>query len=303
MNLQENIQKIKQLYSNLEKEEKLFESKTSNFNRIINLNNKRLSALNVNNLKKNKDGSINRQSNAGKEAIVLIDEISISKSNIEPLKNNFLQLKDSLIENIQKYLNQYFNHYFSNKDEIKKRLLGGLNSQSFYNNENNDYKKLQIEHEKIISNLNLNQIINTYLESYKFINLTIKFGHKNLFLDLIFNNQYIKLKRIIHLFRYNLFYFQCLLIPLIGLDYIKAEDSAFFIILTSFIWMVTLFLSFFYKKNIRKVHKIHSENFIEFKNKLDDYFKNTAQNFIYDQIKKDIKVELKYIKKKLTVIS
>ena len=301
MNLQNNIEKIKQFYSDLEKEEKLFESRTNNFNRIINLNNKRLSELNVNSLKRNKDGSISRQSSAGKEAVILIDQISKAKNNLEPFKNKFLQLKNSLIENIQKQLNQYFNHHFSNIDEIKERLLDGLNSQSFYTNENNDYKKLQIEHEKIFSNLNINEVINIYLKSYKFNDFTIKFGHKNLFLDLIFNKQYIKLKRIIHVFRYHYPYVFLIIFSGMKLGFIKEDDPVVTAVvsLIILIWVITFPLSFFYKKNIRKVHKMHSEKFLEFKNKLDDFFKNAAQDFIYEQIKKDIKLDLKYVRMKL----
>ncbi len=279
----------------------------------IELNQKknRLEKLDVKNLPRNKDNSISQRSNAGKEAVKLIgqipklevkqsslsqlhsekkekleNELKQKKSPIDQEKKNKVSIlskdKDGQIgripHEIKDMLKKCFNHY--SKDQmISEKVKQQYKKQKAFEEFDQLFTNLKEENNQdVASDKKTSEILNAYFVLCKIQDFKIVFPNKNTFFNLLYKNEYSKIKSRIHYMRYYIFYIWIPLFVLAMFD--RSEQGNFnqvleilgaIAILLSCLWPITLIFSFFYNRKKMKIYKSNDNAFLKAKMNLDKY--------------------------------
>ena len=291
----------------------------------IELNQKknRLKKLDVKNLPRNKDNSISQRSNAGKEAVKLLEQIpklevkqnSLSQLNSEKkekLKNEFKQKKSPIDQEkknkvsilskdkdgqigripheIKDMLKKCFNHY--SKDQmISEKVKQQYKKQKAFEEFDLIFTNLKEgTNQDVVSDTKTSEILNAYFVLCKTQDFKIVFPNKNTFFNLLYKNEYSRIKSRIHYMRYYVFYIWILLISFVflwamfdnseqgfkvfqkdGIIYQSLNILGFIAILLSCLWPIALIFSFFYNRKKMKIYKSNDNAFLKAKMNLDKY--------------------------------
>ena len=282
----------------------------------------RLEELDVSNLPRNKDNTISQRSNAAKEAVRLLDEIpklqdkqlSLSKElslKEVNLKNEYekkkapiseeLNGKKSILSNdkkdqigplpneVETLLKKFFNQR-ANDHEILNKVQQKYQKEEAFTDFEKLFKNLQeTPKQEVMSDENITEIINTYYSKCKKQDFKIVFPNKNIFFNLLYRNEYTKIKKRIHYMRYYLFYVWVPLGLFVGI--IESPETknltqtlGVIAIILSSLWPFTFIYSFFYKREKRKVYKENLDSFTSAKVRLDGHLSTFLKSTMLSKI-------------------
>ena len=286
---------------NKNKENDKYKINSTSLNNDIRAYKTRLANIKASGLNRNKDGTINRKYNKGKEAVTYTDLIPQLESQvtglkktldnrIEKLTKDFKKTNNRLISKIKESLNNIYNSYFLDKQNINQ-IIAGIHEQSFSKTFTANYDKFKNDYEDILSDEEAKVVLDKYMSkvSFTYSPFDIKFPRLNYFLNLLLNNKYSKYRRIVFWLRYN----GLISIPLLSFVTPQNQDefnkTASYLLL---VWVITFLISFFYKRKKRKVHKLVKKELGDTKNKIDEKLKKVSKKNIIDYVNKNIKVNL-----------
>jgi hypothetical protein len=281
----------------------------------------RLEKLDVKNLPRNKDSSISQRSNAGKEAVQLIEQIpkleaqteawlideSVKEKKLQneyqqkiaPLDEEKKNKENTLLKNkedrtarlpgeIEKMLKQCFNHYSEDEATSEKVKQKYINEKAFKEFDQLFTNLKKTPNQEIVSSEKTVKILNAYFVLCKRQDFKIVFPNKNTFFNLLYRNEYISVKRRTHYMRYYLFYIWVPLLFWVAFTQSEQADFnqtlGFIAFLLSFPWPLTFIYSFFYKKEKRKVYKLNHDAFTSIKSDLDRHLSDFVKSIMLSKI-------------------